>query len=432
MSANNREAAILFWIALFLLYALTFPAIKKSLSRIIMTFSKPTIAIPFLLMIFYVVSVVYLLRHIGIWTNEQLKTTIFWGISTAIISFVNTDKTKVNSDYLKALIKDNLRILVVVEFIVSFYSFNLICELIIFPLSIIIVVMIATCESEGKYKETKFVLNVIIGVLVLIQIIYSTYMLTINFDSFATKNTAIDFFLPILMSVFLIPFIYGMALFSNYNSIYAKLHIPIKNPSVLRYAKYKATTVFNIKTELLDSWFQSLLFSTIKTKEDIDNSIEQIANQSSAEKEPKCILSTEGWSPYLAKDFLSKNNISTGSYGPKGGNSYFTSSPYITIAGNNVLTYCIVGNASFVKELILTLDIHDSTSAEISNKKLLVLIQTLIHAALHESVPREIEQAIKMGTQEKIILPGKSLRTSIERWNNGYSVIFTITHRDNI
>ncbi len=68
------------------------------------------------------------------------------------------------------------------------------------------------------------------------------------------------------------------------------------------------------------------------TVEDIKISIQNILDLDKKEKNPKVIGMDEGWSPYLAKEFLKKFKISTGFYNPSTIGEWYAESHFIPLS----------------------------------------------------------------------------------------------------
>lgn len=91
----------------------------------------------------YVLLIIYFLYEIKFWNPTLLKETIFWYFGVAFISLVNANKVNQDEEYFKKIFKDNLKLIVILELITTFYSFSLIVELILVPLLLIITMLSA-------------------------------------------------------------------------------------------------------------------------------------------------------------------------------------------------------------------------------------------------------------------------------------------------
>ena len=138
---NNREIAIGIW----LLIALVAMLLIKSLRKIWVDFLKKILPILFCkkFIVFYVVFVAFLvlviqaLKWTTFWDGSQLKDTIFWVVFVELPVFAKAiDKAKDNRFFTR-LITDNLKFIVLFEFYIGFWTFDLWVELLIIPISVV-------------------------------------------------------------------------------------------------------------------------------------------------------------------------------------------------------------------------------------------------------------------------------------------------------
>jgi hypothetical protein len=178
-----------------------------------------------------------------------------------------------DTDFIKNSIIDNFKILVVLEFIINLYVFNLWIELLLVPFSALIGGMIAIAESDDKYTTVKKFLNTILSIMGFIFIGHAIHQITNDFDSFLSKNNLVDLILPICLTVMFLPFIYFIALFANYEQLFIRMPFFIKDKDVLSYSKRKIVYEFKFNLRELNNWSKHFNYCQINKKKDIDDSI---------------------------------------------------------------------------------------------------------------------------------------------------------------
>ena len=77
----------------------------------------------------YIAIVVLILSGADFWNMTQLKNTILWTFSVAILSMFHIPQIMENDDYFRNAIRDNFKLIAVFEFVVAFYTFPLLVEL---------------------------------------------------------------------------------------------------------------------------------------------------------------------------------------------------------------------------------------------------------------------------------------------------------------
>ena len=433
---SNRELAQGLWYILFLVWCYTKTEIRIGIQNLIKAFCVKEITIPIGLMFLYITIIIIWLYRVNLWNISQLKNTILWFIFTAIISFLNISSIAEKSDYFITTVKKNLKFLVVIEFLISFYSFDFWIEFILFPIISILAAMLVLAQSDNKYKIVeKFIHNISL-LLGSILILYTLYKLITDFNDFAQINTVYDFITPLILTFLFLPFIYFLVIFINYEKIFFTLELFINDSSLIKYAKFNLIIKFKTNIELVKRWLKSLSYrEEIKTKNDLDSSISEIFAMKAAEENPQIIPLSKGWSPYSAKNFLVKKDIKTGYYHPDKLGKWFACSPYKNliidqeIIPNNI-AYYINGNSSIANELKIVLNINEKDSAIYAHKELLDYAKILYSNSLFTEIPSDFEDAILNGYDKIYFKDNKEISIIKKCWSNsqkdGYDIKFII------
>ena len=222
------------------------------------------------------------MNTMGIWEMNHLPITVLWAVFIAFVMLFDFKKVN-DSSYFKCALKDNLKALIILEFIVNLYVFDLWLELLFVPFAAIIGGMIAISETDKKYEITKKFLNFIMSLIGLIFIGYAGYKISTDFKQFATFENLESFYLPILYSITFIPFVYLFALYSGYETFFVRLGFFVDDTNVLRYAEKKTIFAFNLNLWELNKWSKYVNSSwRFKQKQEVDDAILVFKNATSS------------------------------------------------------------------------------------------------------------------------------------------------------
>lgn len=269
---NNRELSILIWFVIFLIWCLTQKNIRQSGYSLIKAFFNIKFVYAYIFMLLYIIIIILPFYFIGIWGVFWLKNTILWIICVAYVMLFKFSSAT-DTDFIRNSIKDNLKILVVLEFIINLYVFNLFSELLLVPFTVLIGGMIAVAESDIKYKAVQKFLNIILSMMGFVFLAYAIFQISNDLNGFLSKNNLVDLVLPICLTIMFLPFIYFIALYANYEKLFLRLRYFIKDKDVLSYSKRKIIYEFNFNLRELNNWGKYYNYSHINTKKDIDDSI---------------------------------------------------------------------------------------------------------------------------------------------------------------
>ena len=132
-SLSNRETALSIWSLVLMCTLMLKKSIRQSFMGVLKAFCVRKILIVFFMFIFYVFIWVFILFRAGFWESSLIKDTLLWMFGFASLLLVNINKVK-SLSYLGKIFLDAIKWAIIIEFIVSFYTFSLRTELIIFPI----------------------------------------------------------------------------------------------------------------------------------------------------------------------------------------------------------------------------------------------------------------------------------------------------------
>jgi len=186
---NNREIATAIWFIIIFLWALSISDVRRSIGNLLKAFFNKKIVIPLIAMLLYIVFMVVVFNKIGFWDISATKDTILWTLGTAFTMFFSLNKVTQDNNYFKNLILDNLKFVLILEFVVNLFSFSLPAELIVIPIVSFIVMLNAYTEAKPEYKQVRNLFNFILGVFGLILLAFTVKEIILDFHNFASLKT---------------------------------------------------------------------------------------------------------------------------------------------------------------------------------------------------------------------------------------------------
>lgn len=164
---------------------------------------------------------IYGLYVIGFWDTSLLKDTIFWVLLLEIPLFVKTVEKAKDNHFFIQLIKEKIALIAIIEFILNFWTFGLIIEIIIIP--IFIGFLYAISAKRKKYHQVKRFFDwifVIFGLVVIINTVTNIIKTPNEIISIATLK---EFLLPVLLLILNLPIVYGLALYNIYEQVFIQV-----------------------------------------------------------------------------------------------------------------------------------------------------------------------------------------------------------------
>ena len=261
---------------IFIIWTLTQKKIRESIFEILKALTNKRILLSIISLFLYNSLIIYGLYYFKLWDFSLLKDSIYWTFGVGFILMMNSNKVIKEEHYFKNLIRDNFKLVLILEFVMGLYVFGLITEFILMPIAIFISLMLAYTEVYEEHVQVKNILQVIFGILGTIYLIYSGFRIFQDLIEFASFNTLKSFLFPIVMFTFFLPFAYLFALYMHYESLFVRLQFSLKDDiSLRRYAKRRILVSVNFSFQRLKKITSGFLFSQCNTKEDIELEIKE-------------------------------------------------------------------------------------------------------------------------------------------------------------
>ncbi len=275
---NNREIALISYLLIFIIWTLTQKKIKQSIVSVIKAFMAWKILVSIFALLLYVALIAFGLFKIGLWDKSLIKDTVYWTFGVGFIIMMNFDKALKEEHYFKNLVKENFKVLIIIEFIVGLYVFGIITEFILMPFVILFSMLLGYTEVYKEHGQVRNFLNGAFGILGTVYLIYSVYHIYSDFIEFATTVTLKTFLFPIIISVLFLPFAYSYTLLAHYESLFVRLGFFLRDRKLRRFAKWRILLSVNFSILKLKQMTSGMLFSDCSTKEDIKSEIKNKLN----------------------------------------------------------------------------------------------------------------------------------------------------------
>ena len=270
---NNREIALISYLLIFIIWALTQKKIRKSFMPVVKAIMAWKILASIFALVIYVALVVYGLFKIGLWDKSLIKDSIYWTLGVGLVIMMSFDKALKEEHYFKNLVKENFKVLLIIEFIVGLYVFGIITEFILMPFVILFSMLLGYTEIYKEHEQVRKLINGLFGILGTVYLIYSGYHIYSDFNGFATTGNLKIFLFQILMSILFLPFAYTYALLVHFESLFVRLGFFLKDKKLRRFAKWRILLSVNFSILRLKRMTPGMLFIDCKTKNDIKEEI---------------------------------------------------------------------------------------------------------------------------------------------------------------
>lgn len=220
---STREWSIVVWIIIFFMYVMTHRQIREPFMAVVRIFFCTKLIILWGIIQIYVISITLIFYHMPFWDNVYIKDIIIWFTFSGVPYCMNAVSKKSDEEYIGKVLKDNLKLTVILEFIISTFTFNIWVELAIIPVITIIVVVNVIAEWKKEYEKVHKVLDIVLAVAGF-WILFETVKIGIHeYKELNVLNTFISFMIPIVYLILITPLEYILELYSKYELLFVRM-----------------------------------------------------------------------------------------------------------------------------------------------------------------------------------------------------------------
>ena len=239
---SNRELAFLIWLIILLSYFLIKNKWRYHLKRIaISAFTLKLVAI-YTTLVIYASIIVILLYLLNIWGIFLLKDTVIWLIFSALGTAFTLNRIK-DFGYFTDLIKSNIAVTAIVQFMINLYSFSLATELIALPVVVFITALSVYSEyyteDDKDYKKAHSCLNKLLIIIGLAYLGFTLYKTIIEFNTTNWNDVSQQFLLPLILTILFIPYYWGLTLYMNYEIMFITINVIFRDKDKYERCKIK-------------------------------------------------------------------------------------------------------------------------------------------------------------------------------------------------
>lgn len=434
-SISDREIALAIWLAVIVAVVVINKSTRDSLGAVIVGLAQPAITIPLLIAALYATAEIFLLSHMGWWSIANLKTTILWLVTFAFVTMFEVATAKNRKAGRGKITAEILSVAVLVTFIAELYSFPLIVELIALPVVTIVVLMEEIAKRKPEHAPVAKLMGCLSGLFGFFFIGFSLWKsVELWRDTFTWANW-LELVIPIILSVAFLPFLYAWRTYVAYTEMFATISIFGIDKALVPYAWWLAIKRIRTDLDLLERWRKSIQSAPPTNKVELKHTLTALLALKEREASPPTVPPKEGWSPYLAMQFLADLGVETGHYDHRYEAEWGASSPMRELGRGdgiwrNNIAYYIDGTQHAATVLKVKLNVNETAECTEAEDMLILCAMHLLEQAVSFDAVKRLKMRIASLKDYQADIPFGSVSLARKNFDgaikDGYSWIFTV------
>lgn len=230
---STRELATAFWTGIILVAVgmaiVTNKKARKSFIEVLKCFFGRKIRTLWEIYLLYIGIITFLFSRLPIWECIYLKDIIIWTFFSGLTICINAVAGEADEKYILKVLKDNIRFTMVTELLLSTFTFSFWVELIIIPITTVIVLFDTVAEHKSDAIAVHKLLQDMMAFAGLCVILQTVRVGILEYRELNVINTLVSFFIPIVYLLLVTPLEYAFELYSKYEMLFIQMHF--KEPS---------------------------------------------------------------------------------------------------------------------------------------------------------------------------------------------------------
>jgi hypothetical protein len=222
MTLSNRDIASVVWLVLLAALALSRRDGRESIGGILRTL-WPTFVVPIAIYWAYLAAVLAFARNAGFWNPDLTKDAVVWALVPGLalfFSFVSASEQR--GFYLRTLGRV-LGLTAIAELYVNLAAFPLLIELLLVPIVAVLAVMSAFLAFKPEFAIVKRTTDLLLSVIGLTVLAATAVYVAGSWDSLDKKELALQFGLPVWLTLASLPFVFAFSLIANYQGQFLRI-----------------------------------------------------------------------------------------------------------------------------------------------------------------------------------------------------------------
>lgn len=230
---STRELATAFWTGIILVAVgmaiVTNKKARKSFIEVLKCFFGRKIRMLWEIYFLYIGIITFLFSRLPIWESIYLKDIIIWTLFSGLTICINAVAGEADEKYILKVLKDNIRFTMVTELLLSTFTFSFWVELIIIPITTVIVLFDTVAEHKSDAIAVHKLLQDVMAFAGLCVILQTVRVGILEYRELNVINTLVSFFIPIVYLLLVTALEYAFELYSKYEMLFIQMHF--KEPS---------------------------------------------------------------------------------------------------------------------------------------------------------------------------------------------------------
>lgn len=267
---STREIASAIWIFIIIIFLAIKKDIRMAFFNVLKAVLNKHIIVPFIILLLYTIGISIIFNFLGIEIINFIKDIVLWFLFAGVpFAYSSINNKEIGLQYFKKYVIDNIKVIAILQFIISTFTFSIWIELLIFPVITFIVLLEAVSSKDNKYNRVEKFLSNILSILGFIILFFALQNAVTTYNNYGTINLLITFLIPFVLSIFYVPITYLFIMYAKYELLFCKIEFAINEKNKKRY-KIILVKSFKLSFKKINYYLKNCIYKLYKNINDED------------------------------------------------------------------------------------------------------------------------------------------------------------------
>ncbi|WP_158246605.1 hypothetical protein [Erythrobacter sp. SAORIC-644] len=408
------------------------PNTRKALGEVVRAFCNPKILVVLAIAVAYIFALLYGLHAIGLWKVGDTAATLFWMMTSALVSILNFQKAQIDPRYYRKAVVEVFSLTTLFIFLTDMVSLSLWFWLLVIPVMTLLHLLSATAKLDPAHAAVTKLLGGVEFLAGLVLIYVVVREANASMDTLLTVETLRLFALSAVLSIAFLPFIAVLTVYEPYERIFGILPLHIPDVRLRRVAGWRAILTFRTDKNFLERWRRSVTTDPPTNMEEVKASFAKLRTLKQRERNPPIVAEQNGWSPQSAIRFLEAEGLGTNDYHEAAYEpDEWWAASRLTEFGQgafpNNIGYYVYGTAEIVSRLKLKMNVNNPEKNTAARGHFSKHALILTRRALNETWQTKLALVLAAASPFEIVEDGLRVTLTRNDWQNGISGGYDLT-----
>ena len=219
---STREFAMGIYVLAFFIYVLCHAKGRKAWFPFVKIALSPRISVTALILAAIGIGAAIYASRFSFWDDAYYKDVIMWALFVGWPLCFGAISSKEKS-YFRNAIVDNLRFTVLFDCIFSTFTFPLWAEMLIIPITTILVLLEMVAKREEKSKAVAKLMSALLAIIGFVVLFFTVKTAIAEFKTDMTSGMVASLIIPLILSILYVPFAYLLALYAAYEVSFLRM-----------------------------------------------------------------------------------------------------------------------------------------------------------------------------------------------------------------